>query len=184
MNTFSFMNIPHNRLTVESIPTQSITWHLLSSFLVREQNIYLCNTTYIFSIAENVEKSEKTATSEHIQTKQKDEKVTISVSGKKPASSSVINSNATPFYPASYVPVPPPAMPSVPSNYTHPPVSSQGHQGVAVGVSPPGVPSPHHPNLFLYSPSSNTMIPCEEIIIPNAVVPGQDVYQVKMVKMQ
>ena len=83
----------------------------------------------------------------------------------------MINSNATPFYPASYVPVPPPAMPSVPSNYI-PPVSS--HQGVAVGA--PGVPSPH-PNLFLYSPSSNTMIPCEEIIIPNAVVPGQDVYQ-------
>ena len=56
-------------------------------------------------------------------------------------------------------------------------MSSQGpHQGVAVGAPPPGVPSPH-PNLFLYSPSSNTMIPCEEIIIPNAVVPGQDVYQ-------
>ena len=97
----------------------------------------------------------------------------------------MINSNATPFYPASYVPVPPqhpPAMsPSMPpSNYiTSPPVSSQGpHQGVAVGAPPPGVPSPH-PNLFLYSPSSNTMIPCEEIIIPNAVVPGQDVYQVK-----
>jgi hypothetical protein len=118
-------------------------------------------------VIENVEKSEKTAKTEHIQTKQKDEK---DATDKKP-SSSVINSNATPFYPASYVPVPPPAMPSVPSNYI-PPVSS--HQGVAVGA--PGVPSPH-PNLFLYSPSSNTMIPCEEIIIPNAVVPGQDVYQ-------
>ena len=73
-------------------------------------------------------------------------------------STSVINTNATPFYPASYVPVPPP-MP--PSTYM-PPVSSGG-------VS--------RPNLFLYSPSSNTMIPCEEIIIPNAVVPGQEVYQ-------
>ena len=31
--------------------------------------------TYIFSISENVEKSEKTATIEHIQTKQKTEKV-------------------------------------------------------------------------------------------------------------
>ena len=75
-------------------------------------------------------------------------------------SKSVINTNATPFYPASYVPIPPP-MP--PSTYGMSPVSPGG------GVS--------RPNLFLYSPSSNTMIPCEEIIIPNAVVPGQDVYQ-------
>ena len=77
-----------------------------------------------------------------------------------PKSKSVINTNATPFYPASYVPIPPP-MP--PSTYGMSPVSPGG------GVS--------RPNLFLYSPSSNTMIPCEEIIIPNAVVPGQDVYQ-------
>ena len=41
--------------------------------------------------------------------------------------------------------------------------------GVGAGTS--------RPNLFLYSPTSNTMIPCEEIIIPNAVVPGTDVYQ-------
>ena len=34
------------------------------------------------------------------------------------------------------------------------------------------------PNLFLYSPSSNTMIPCEEIIIPNPVMgPDGPVYQ-------
>lgn len=34
------------------------------------------------------------------------------------------------------------------------------------------------PNLFLYSPSSNTMIPCEEIIIPNPVMgPEGPMYQ-------
>lgn len=90
-------------------------------------------------------------------------------------SKSKINSNATPFYPARYVN----------------PVSSYG--GVAAGASTsssttvssaaggsanaPNAGSGNRPNLFLYSPTSNTMIPCEEIIIPNAIVPGSDVYQ-------
>eukprot|EP00090_Calanus_glacialis_P046531 TRINITY_DN9192_c0_g1_i8.p1 TRINITY_DN9192_c0_g1~~TRINITY_DN9192_c0_g1_i8.p1 ORF type:complete len:962 (-),score=314.50 TRINITY_DN9192_c0_g1_i8:328-3213(-) len=30
--------------------------------------------------------------------------------------------------------------------------------------------TPPHPNLYLYSPSNNTLIPCEEIIIPNPVM--------------
>ena len=83
------------------------------------------------------------------------------------SSKSVINTNATPFYPASYVPIPPTAAAQMP------PVSTYGMPGP---VSPGGGVA-SRPNLFLYSPSSNTMIPCEEIIIPNAVVPGQDVYQ-------
>merc|ERR1719233_1213041 len=30
--------------------------------------------------------------------------------------------------------------------------------------------APPRPNLYLYSPSNNTLIPCEEIIIPNPVM--------------
>lgn len=51
-------------------------------------------------------------------------------------------------------------------------VPSQQQQAV-----PPPPPLPptsavptSRPNLFLYSPASNTMIPCEEIIIPNPVM--------------
>lgn len=70
------------------------------------------------------------------------------------AQKSKINSNAMPFYPSRYT------VPQYPSNSVSPNTSSQ-----------------QRPNLFLYSPTSNTMIPCEEIIIPNAIMPGQDVYQ-------
>ena len=35
---------------------------------------------------------------------------------------------------------------------------------------PPEYEAPPHPNLYLYSPSNNTLIPCEEIIIPNPVM--------------
>ena len=71
---------------------------------------------------------------------------------------SKINTNAVPFYPSSYIPPPPPVTNSYP-----------------LGGGAPG--STGRPSLFLYSPTSNTMIPCEEIIIPNAVMPGTDVYQ-------
>jgi hypothetical protein len=66
---------------------------------------------------------------------------------------SVINGHASPFYPSGYLsPSPPVFMPQ-----------SQNSR----------------PNLFLYSPSSNTMIPCEEIVIPNPVVgpEGSTIYQ-------
>ena len=33
-------------------------------------------------------------------------------------------------------------------------------------------PAPTRPNLYLYSPSNNTLIPCEEIIIPNPAMTG------------
>jgi len=33
--------------------------------------------------------------------------------------------------------------------------------------------APPRPNLYLYSPSSNTLIPCEEIVIPNPVMSGE-----------
>ena len=72
-----------------------------------------------------------------------------------------------PFYPSSYVPP------------VHPPQSFNVSTTVSTTSTPPaGVGAgTSRPNLFLYSPTSNTMIPCEEIIIPNAVVPGTDVYQ-------
>jgi hypothetical protein len=57
---------------------------------------------------------------------------------------SVINGHASPFYPSGYL------SPS-------PPIFVSQHQS-------------SRPNLFLYSPTSNTMIPCEEIVIPNPVV--------------
>ena len=61
----------------------------------------------------------------------------------------------------------------------HPPQSFNVSTTVSTTSTPPaGVGTgTSRPNLFLYSPTSNTMIPCEEIIIPNAVVPGTDVYQ-------
>jgi hypothetical protein len=34
-------------------------------------------------------------------------------------------------------------------------------------------PVPPRPNLYLYSPSNNTLIPCEEIIIPNPVMSAE-----------
>ena len=34
-------------------------------------------------------------------------------------------------------------------------------------------PPPARPNLYLYSPSNNTLIPCEEIVIPNPVMNGE-----------
>ena len=66
---------------------------------------------------------------------------------------SVINGHASPFYPSGYMsPSPPMYMPGAPNS---------------------------RPNLFLYSPTSNTMIPCEEIVIPNPVVgpEGGAIYQ-------
>ena len=92
-----------------------------------------------------------------IEEKEVEEEVIIEKS--ESVKSSKINSNALPFYPSSYVP------PAQSFNTPTAPPSS----GVGAGTS--------RPNLFLYSPTSNTMIPCEEIIIPNAVVPGTDVYQ-------
>ena len=55
--------------------------------------------------------------------------------------------NAPPFVPSQQAPPPPP-----------PP------------LPPTSVAPTSRPNLFLYSPASNTMIPCEEIIIPNPVM--------------
>ena len=92
---------------------------------------------------------------------------------------SKINTNAVPFYPSTYVP-------------PHPNSNTSGYQiaGVPTGSVSAGTgnaaaaaaaaaanSTTARPSLFLYSPSSNTMIPCEEIIIPNAVMPGTDVYQ-------
>ncbi len=74
---------------------------------------------------------------------------------------SKINTNALPFYPSSYMP-------------PCPPVTTTSYAPTAGGVA---TSTAARPNLFLYSPTSNTMIPCEEIIIPNALMPGQDVYQ-------
>lgn len=63
----------------------------------------------------------------------------------------------------------PNAPPFVPQAHLVPAVSS------AAAVAPP---PPPPTNLFLYSPASNTMIPCEEIIIPNPVMgPEGPVYQ-------
>jgi hypothetical protein len=67
---------------------------------------------------------------------------------------STINSNATPFYP-SYLT----SRDTPPSYITAPPISTSSR-----GARPP---SNARPNLFLYSPTSNTIIPCEEIIMPN-----------------
>ena len=66
---------------------------------------------------------------------------------------SVINGQASPFYPSGYL------SPS-------PPIYVSQHQT-------------SRPNLFLYSPTSNTMIPCEEIVIPNPVIgpEGSTLYQ-------
>lgn len=66
---------------------------------------------------------------------------------------SVINGHASPFYPSGYISPTPPIY-----------VSQQQNA---------------RPNLFLYSPTSNTMIPCEEIVIPNPVVgpDGGTIYQ-------
>ena len=54
-------------------------------------------------------------------------------------------------------------------------VPSQQQQAVPPPPPPPALPPTSavptsRPNLFLYSPASNTMIPCEEIIIPNPVM--------------
>ena len=54
--------------------------------------------------------------------------------------------NAPPFVPSQQAQPPPPPLP------------------------PTSVAPTSRPNLFLYSPASNTMIPCEEIIIPNPVM--------------
>jgi hypothetical protein len=46
----------------------------------------------------------------------------------------------------------------------------------AYGEQLPGYgypPVPPRPNLYLYSPSNNTLIPCEEIIIPNPVMSAE-----------
>ena len=66
-----------------------------------------------------------------------------------------INGHASPFYPSGYLSPSPPMFVS----------QQQQNNG--------------RPNLFLYSPTSNTMIPCEEIVIPNPVVgpEGSTLYQ-------
>merc|ERR1719228_1798135 len=56
----------------------------------------------------------------------------------------------------------------------------QGHTSPVYGSSTPcqespcscdqTYPAPLRPNLYLYSPSSNTLIPCEEIILPSPVM--------------
>ena len=77
---------------------------------------------------------------------------------KKPVEiKSKINTNAVPFYPSTYVP----------SNTPYPLAGVAGSENAAGNGTT-------RPSLFLYSPSSNTMIPCEEIIIPNTVMPGSD----------
>jgi len=43
------------------------------------------------------------------------------------------------------------------------------YQDGGYGYPPP----PARPNLYLYSPSNNTLIPCEEIVIPNPVMNGE-----------
>ena len=73
---------------------------------------------------------------------------------KEETKKSGINGHASPFYPSGYL-SPSPTM-----------FVSQQQQN-------------NRPNLFLYSPTSNTMIPCEEIVIPNPVVgpEGSTLYQ-------
>ena len=65
---------------------------------------------------------------------------------KTPSSGKGFSPNAPPFVPSQHAPPPPPPLP-------------------VTSVAPTS-----RPNLFLYSPASNTMIPCEEIIIPNPVM--------------
>ena len=63
------------------------------------------------------------------------------------------------------------------------PPSGDQHQDIQSGQQSPYYPgyyteqgyypAPSRPNLYLYSPSNNTLIPCEEIIIPNPAVSGE-----------
>jgi len=63
------------------------------------------------------------------------------------------------------------------------PLSGDQHQDMQSGQQSPYYPgyyteqgyypAPSRPNLYLYSPSNNTLIPCEEIIIPNPAVSGE-----------
>ena len=95
---------------------------------------------------------------------------------KKPVEiKSKINTNAVPFYPSTYVP--PLAQSAANTSYqiVNGGVASTPSGNAQQQTTPNQ--STSRPSLFLYSPSSNTMIPCEEIIIPNAVMPGTDVYQ-------
>ena len=95
---------------------------------------------------------------------------------KKPVEiKSKINTNAVPFYPSTYVP--PLAQSAANTSYqiVNGGVASTPSGNAQQQATPNQ--STSRPSLFLYSPSSNTMIPCEEIIIPNAVMPGTDVYQ-------
>ena len=47
-----------------------------------------------------------------------------------------------------------------------------GYYAEAGYPSYPQQQAPARPNLYLYSPSNNTLIPCEEIVIPNPVMSG------------
>ena len=70
-----------------------------------------------------------------------------------------INTDASPFYPRAY---------QQQYDVTAPsflPELSPSSQAPPSGVSPGGTVT--KPNLFLYSPASNTIIPCDEIMIPN-----------------
>ena len=84
---------------------------------------------------------------------------------------SCINSDATPFYPKNQAPVPNES--SVNNDEAHVPIShsasTQNEQGSIDNASTTisGAGNNKRPSLFLYAPSSNTIIPCEEIIIPN-----------------
>ncbi|XP_059082151.1 uncharacterized protein LOC131879759 [Tigriopus californicus] len=72
---------------------------------------------------------------------------------------------------------------STPNEKTQAADGETAKQVVSLPYSPNAAPfipqsQASRPNLFLYSPSSNTMIPCEEIIIPNPVMgPEGPMYQ-------
>lgn len=113
---------------------------------------------------------ESTPTSSNSSTTEKVDK-TKSTDKKPVEIKSKINTNAVPFYPSTYVPPPP---------NTSYPIAGVASSAATVAAAAGNSATPNNtsrPSLFLYSPSSNTMIPCEEIIIPNAVMPGTDVYQ-------
>jgi len=52
---------------------------------------------------------------------------------------------------------------------SHEPTSGQ-MSPIYVNHLPQEYEAPVHPNLYLYSPASNTLIPCEEIVIPNPIM--------------
>lgn len=96
------------------------------------------------------------------------------------ASDDVDGSNdTTPTNPKSFYQMDPSAIPEFkPMNRKHDPETMTGppfyppqyNQYPEPHYPPHHMATPTRPNLYLYSPSSNALIPCEEIIIPNPVM--------------